>query len=139
LVSAPATAGPLQAWLAVQPRGGVLELPLPDSTNLPGRDAEYAYLSTFHWQPMVNGYSGNVPPHYMRLLRALESAGAVDASEVLRNAGVRYVVVHASRPAGSPDPAWVARLDQQPAVARHGPFASPLGAAMVYDLAKAHD
>ena len=38
------------------------------SSNLPGPDPVYAYMSTFHWQPLLNGYSGYYPrPHLQRL------------------------------------------------------------------------
>ena len=40
-------------------------------TALPGDDAEYAYMSTFHWFPLVNGYSGMYPPSYLARLERL--------------------------------------------------------------------
>ncbi len=51
-------APPIYRVLARQPRGIVAEFPVPRLDALPGDDAEYAYASTFHWFPLVNGYSG---------------------------------------------------------------------------------
>ncbi len=62
LVPYPNAPPPLYAWLAQQPRGVVAEFPMPVPEALPGDEARYAYMSTFHWMPAVNGYSGYYPP-----------------------------------------------------------------------------
>ena len=87
-------APPLYAWLAQQPEGVVTEFPMPTPSSLPGPDPVYAYMSSFHWKPLVNGYSGYYPPSYIRQLTAL--AGFPDAAALsrLQQTGVRYVVVH---------------------------------------------
>ena len=89
-------APPLYAWLAQQPRGVVAELPMPRSNRLPGDEARHAYMSTFHWMRLVNGYSGYYPPSY--LSRADGVAGFPDAESLreLRLDRVRYVIVHAA-------------------------------------------
>jgi hypothetical protein len=84
---------PLSSWLAEQPRGVVAELPLRGEP-LPGADPEYAYLSTFHWQPMVNGYSGFYPQSYLDRRHALSSFPDDVALMRLRQDNVRYAVVH---------------------------------------------
>jgi hypothetical protein len=96
LVAYPNEAPPLYAWLAQQPRGVVAEFPMP-TAGLPGPDPVYSYLSTFHWQPLVNGYSGFYPPSY--LARLEDVAGFPDLRSIsrLRRDGVRYLVVHLSR------------------------------------------
>jgi hypothetical protein len=33
-----------------------------------GEDQAYMYYSTFHWQTLLNGYSGFFPPSYIRLV-----------------------------------------------------------------------
>jgi hypothetical protein len=93
LVPYPNTAPPLYAWLARQPRGVVAELPMR-AEGLPGADPEYSYLSSFHWQPIVNGYSGFYPASYLDRLD--DVAGFPDETSVhrLRRDGVRYLVVH---------------------------------------------
>ena len=85
----------LYAWLAAQPDGVVAEFPMPTTSSLPGRDPVYAYMSTFHWKPLVNGYSGYYPRRYLGGLDALAQFPSPRAIAHLRNTGVAYVVVHA--------------------------------------------
>ena len=93
LVPYPNSAPPLYAWLAQQRRGAVAELPMtPDS--LPGSDPAYSYLSTFHWQPIVNGYSGFYPSSYLSRLADTAKFPDERALRRLRGDGVRYLVVH---------------------------------------------
>ena len=47
----------------------------PDATLFefpisPGDDSTYMYYSTFHWQPLVNGYSGFFPASYLSAVDA---------------------------------------------------------------------
>jgi hypothetical protein len=95
LVAAPTGPGPVYQWLARQsPDGSMIELPVPDEHALPGHDAEFTYNSTFHWRPIVNGYSGNVPASYVDVLRDMRTFPSDEAIGRLRRIGVRYVVVH---------------------------------------------
>jgi hypothetical protein len=94
LVPYPNGPGPLQAWLAQQPPGVVAELPMPDLSALPGDDPRISFLSTFHWFPMVNGYSGFMPRSYTDRLGALVKFPDDRALERLRRDNVRYLVVH---------------------------------------------
>ena len=80
--------------LAGQPRGVVAEFPIPRSNSTPGPDAAYTYLSTFHWFPLVNGYSGIYPPSYLARLDRLENFPDDTALDQLRRDRVRYVIVH---------------------------------------------
>jgi len=80
--------------LASQPKGVVAEFPVPRSLSLPGADAGYAYLSTFHWFPIVNGYSGIYPPSYLARLDRLVEFPDESAIAQLRRDQVRYIVVH---------------------------------------------
>jgi hypothetical protein len=90
------SAPPVYAWLARQPPGVVAEMPMTaDAAN--GAEPAYSYLSTFHWQPMVNGYSGFFPASYLNRLAAVESFPDQRSIRRLREDGVRYVVVHLAR------------------------------------------
>jgi hypothetical protein len=80
--------------LAMQPRGVVLELPVPHVEALPGDEAHYAYSSTFHWFPLVNGYSGVYPPSYLARLERLRDFPGEASLRQIQADGVRYVVVH---------------------------------------------
>jgi hypothetical protein len=82
--------------LARQPPGVVAEFPVPHADTLPGDEAEYAYMSTFHWFPLVNGYSGNYPPSYLARLDRLTNFPDDRSIRQLRQDNVAYVVVHGS-------------------------------------------
>lgn len=94
LVPYPNEAPPLYAWLAAQPPGVVAELPMPPPTALPGDDARYSYLSTFHWHPLLNGYSGFHPHSYLDRVETLQAFPEEAAITRLRADGTRYLVVH---------------------------------------------
>ena len=95
LVPYPNTAPPLYAWLSSQPRGVVLEVPAPAPDTLPGEDARYAYMSTFHWMPIANGYSGYYPASYLRRLERLRRFPDRATLASLQAEDVRYLIVHA--------------------------------------------
>jgi hypothetical protein len=92
LVEFPNEPSPLHAWLAKQPRGVVAEMPMPD--EVPGSDPRTSYLSTFHWQPIVNGYSGFVPQSYLDRIDQVRRFPDDESIARLRRDGVRYIVVH---------------------------------------------
>jgi hypothetical protein len=82
-------------WLKLQPRAVVMEWPLPRPSSLGVTSTPlFMYYATFHWQPLVNGYSGNYPPSYVSLLD--EVANFPDARSVryLQRMGVRFVILH---------------------------------------------
>jgi hypothetical protein len=79
-------------WLATQPHGPMLELPM----GKPDPAVRYQYRTLVHGNRIVNGYSGygtgieeflGGPPF-------TEIEGAATALEAVRGLGVRYVVVH---------------------------------------------
>jgi hypothetical protein len=77
-------------WLGEQPgHDPVVELPL----GLPQSDGEYMVLSSLHWKPLVNGYSGFAPTtgFFRGFLFTFPSPPTV---RLLHQLGVRWVVVH---------------------------------------------
>ena len=76
------------------PRGVVLELPVPRPNTLPGDEARYAYMSTFNWFPLVNGYSGFYPPSYLVRLDRLRGFPGETSLRQIRADGVKYLIVH---------------------------------------------
>src|SRR4051812_1683461 len=83
-------------WLAQQPPGGVIELPILEWSIAPTLTFQYATL--MHGHPIVNGYSG-----YGSTLQEFlggpaspfnDPAAIGDALDVLRAVGVRYIVAH---------------------------------------------
>lgn len=74
--------------------GVIAELPMPLPSTLPGWEADYAFWSTAHWKPLVNGYSGYSPPDYIRTLERMRNFPDDQSIFALRSLGVRYVIVH---------------------------------------------
>jgi hypothetical protein len=52
------------------------------------------YFSTFHWNMLVNGYSGFSPPSYQYLHYDLEQFPDEVSLAVLRKRGTTHVIVH---------------------------------------------
>jgi hypothetical protein len=79
-------------WLATAPIGPVLELPWDHETADYG--ATYIYWSTYHWQPMVNGWGAFEPrgPFGYGVLGKLFPSDFT--AREFRRGGIRYVVVH---------------------------------------------
>jgi hypothetical protein len=130
----PNVAPTVYRFLATQPRGIVAEFPVPELGALPGHDAEFAYMSTFHWFPLVNGYSGTYPPSYLARIDRLHDFPDRPAIDQLRRDAVRYVIVHAFH---YPPAEWVLlvrRLDDSGDFIQLGRFDDGNGPAMVYRL-----
>jgi len=58
------------------------------------REAVMEFRSTFHWMPLVNGYSGFYPDSSLPLQSALAAFPSPDSIEELRRRDVVYLVVH---------------------------------------------
>jgi hypothetical protein len=139
VVAYPNTAPPVYRLLATQPPGVVAEFPMPKVNTLPGDDAKYAYMSIFHWKPLVNGYSGFYPPTYIRRLLDVRRFPEPFALRVLRQDGVRYLVVH-EHGYGDDRAAYesiVSTLDATADVLKLGTFRDGEGDAVVYVFRRA--
>lgn len=83
-------------WLAQQPPGAAIELPILEWSIAPTLTYQYATLA--HGHPIVNGYSGYGSPLQEFLGGAaspLNDPARIGAAlDLLRAVGVRYVVVH---------------------------------------------
>jgi len=76
-------------------------------------DPTYLYYSTFHWQSLVNGYSGFFPPSYVRLMDAMQAFPDDSSIAALRSRGTRYLVVHGERLYGDRYETLIAQLDKR--------------------------
>jgi hypothetical protein len=79
------------------PTATIVEVPMIFAQDPLYQDPIYMYYSTFHWQRLVNGYSGFFPPSYLELaafMRTFPDARSLDA---LRQRGARYAIVHGER------------------------------------------
>jgi hypothetical protein len=82
------------AWLAAQPPTVVATLPMPPANELWGYETVFQYLSIFHWQRMVNGYSGHAPESYYSLAHQVQDFPSDQAVGALRARGVEHVLFH---------------------------------------------
>ena len=85
-------------------------------------DPEYLYYSTFHWQYLVNGYSGFFPPSYRKIVNAVRGFPDERSMNMIRSHGVRYIVIHGEWLYGARYEELVADLDRRPdlkLVSRH--------------------
>ena len=80
--------------LAALPRAPVAEFPFYAGSFDRHRHTDYMLASTFHWQPLINGYSDHMPEDFFAALPALQTFPSAEAFEVLRAKQVRWVVVH---------------------------------------------
>lgn len=125
-------APPVYRMLAQQPPGVVAEFPVPRPDRLPGDDAEFGYYSTFHWFPLVNGYSGIYPASYLARLERLREFPDETSMLQLRQDGVRYVIVHGSSYPGTAFGELRVRIKGGNALVELGAFDDAAGHAVLY-------
>jgi hypothetical protein len=90
----PTEAPDVYRWLAQRPRTVTLEWPAPVPEALWKDETVYQYFSIYHWQPLVNGYSGYVPPEYARMLERVRHFPAEPALQALVRNRVDVVLLH---------------------------------------------
>ncbi|MFN8059311.1 MAG: DUF6044 family protein [Vicinamibacterales bacterium] len=122
-------------WLARQPRGIVLELPLPRADRLPGFEPNYQAASIHHWQPLINGYSGFYPEHYIELIELFRTFPRGAWLEALEKRHVRYIAVHEHFMAQDDLATMLAALEERPETARVGHFPDRGDPVTVFTLA----
>jgi hypothetical protein len=81
-------------WLEEQPPGVVLELPMIASDPTKPLDLTTQYLSTYHWHPSPDGYSGFIPPRRGEIAYEMQSFPSDRSISLLQALDVRYLVVH---------------------------------------------
>jgi len=84
-------------WLAKQPSGVVLELPMIASDSTQPLDLTPQYLSTYHWHATPDGYSGFNPPRRGEIAYAMQSFPSEPSIALLQALDVQFVVVHRDR------------------------------------------
>ena len=68
-----APVNPVYRWLATARPGPVVEFPFFYNRSDFPRHAEYMLYSTYHWQPLVNGYSDHIPQEFRDMVIPLSS------------------------------------------------------------------
>jgi hypothetical protein len=132
-VMTPSTVAPEYRWLAKQPPGSpTLELPITKygSGFDPFEAAGYIYASSFHWQPLFNGYSGHLPLIYSQVERWARKMPSASSVDLLRVLGLRYVVLHMDKMPAKALEEWQSGVQQGGLIeiTRFGP-------TLVYQLA----
>jgi hypothetical protein len=129
----PADPPQVYRWLAAQPRSVVAEVPFAE----PGRldrifDGLYMFNSIYHWQPLVNGYSGFFPRTAIELME--QTAGFPDdrSIEYLKGRGVDLIVVHGGFLGADRYGEVTTALLQRPDVEATVQFDEPYGSDMVF-------
>ncbi|PYN79507.1 MAG: hypothetical protein DMD97_04605 [Candidatus Rokuibacteriota bacterium] len=99
-------------WLAEHGNAApLLELPLRRA-NLYGESLSM-YYSTFHWLPVVNGYTSYPPRPYVGVAEAAAGLPRPDALDaILRQVPLRWILLHRDAVAAGTTPAWEATLRQ---------------------------
>jgi hypothetical protein len=104
---------PVYATLAAEPNAVVAEMPVFRTRSIFG-NARYMLNATVHRHPIVNGYSGFMPPSYGPMQASVASFPEGKALAALHALGVTHVVVHANMMSGP----RLDRIAQSPALAR---------------------
>lgn len=80
--------------LAALPRAPLVEYPFPYVSSNYHNHAHAMYWSTYHWQPLVNGYSDVIPADFNDIALPINGFPDRPSFEIMRDRGVRYVLWH---------------------------------------------
>jgi hypothetical protein len=97
---------PVYRWLAQQPAGPVLELPMIFVSG--GPLLEYQYMSIYHWHPTPDGFSGFFPPKHGQIVFEMGQFPSERSTSLLHGLDVRHVIIHTDR---YPSSQWDAMRD----------------------------
>jgi hypothetical protein len=111
---------PAYRLLAQMPRAPVIELPYWRERAEYPRHARYMLMSTYHWRPLVNGYSDHIPEEFRRRALTLSTFPSRSSFAILQPRGVRYAIFHVDHYAERSQ----ARLED--ALHRYAPYLRPL-------------
>jgi hypothetical protein len=109
-------AGPLPdayRTLARLPRGPVIEVPFWSDRLAYHRHAEYMLYSTYHWQPLINGYSDHIPQDFRDAAVPLSGFPSRESFNILEQRGARYAVVHLNLMDARARESIIDRLDRE--------------------------
>lgn len=122
-------------YLARQPRSVIVEFPLPTADSLYWvHDGLYMYASTFHWQPMLNGYSGFYPKSYIELIEEMRRFPSDRAIEYLKTRNVDLIVLHGAYLKPDVLGEWAAALSARPDITPIAQFPESGGDDLVFRI-----
>ena len=100
-------------WLATVPeRGPAVEFP-PHPVRLRRGEAFWQRFSTYHWLPLVNGFSSYYPVHYDFLYDQMLELPTQPTLDLLHALGVRYLIFHPAPPGHPEGDRAVARFERR--------------------------
>jgi hypothetical protein len=98
--------------LATLPRGGVVEFPFPYVRTDFHNHTWAMFHSTYHWQPIVNGYTDLIPKDFEDIALPINAFPDDASFEIMRRHQVRYVVWRMDVYKGEPRRVITERLDR---------------------------
>jgi len=114
-----------------RPVGAIAELPMLHAVA-----AQYLYYSTFHWLPMVNGYSGALPASYRPIHFAVQRFPDDLSMPMLRAYGVSHVVLHEEFCGEGEYRDVIARIERRPELVFVGQSAGGRFESRIYALSR---
>jgi len=94
--AAPPTAA-IYRLLVTLPRGPVIELPYFWEPRTFHSHTEYMLNSTYHWFPLINGYSDHIPQDFREEAPILRRFPTPESFPLLKARGARYAIFHVGR------------------------------------------
>lgn len=108
---------PPSVYAALPGTAAVLfEFPVHAPADRFAENLPYMYFSMWHWRPMVNGYSGFIPPSYQALLAGTSTFPDEAALDYLVRTGVTHVAVNCRLWEPDVCASTIERLDASPRV-----------------------
>jgi hypothetical protein len=134
-LSVPERPAEVYQWLATQPRAVVAEIPFAEADRLHEiHDGLYMFNSTWHWQPIVNGYSGFFPKTFLDLAEHTASFPDHRSIEFLKQRGVELLVIHGSLMKPERFGEMTATLLARPDIEAMAQFEEKMGLDVVFRL-----
>jgi hypothetical protein len=134
-LTVPSEPADVYRWLAAQPRSVIAEVPFARADELHLiHDGLYMFNSTWHWQPIVNGYSGFFPKSFIELAKETESFPDDQSIDYLKTREVDFIVIHGSLMTPAQFGAMTATLLARPDIEAMAQFPQQMGADMVVRL-----
>ena len=80
--------------LARAPRGAVAEFPYFTRPSELSEYSAYMFFSTYHWQPLINGYSDHMPKDFLETIEPISRFPTPESFALMRERDARYVLLH---------------------------------------------
>jgi hypothetical protein len=100
LVQADSTVPEAYRMLASKPRGPLVEFLFMYKRADFHSHTTYMFNSTYHWQPLVNGYSDVIPPDFEEMAVPINAFPDPASFALMKKLGVKYVIWHMTPPRG---------------------------------------